>query len=149
MSQWTQVSGSIRIDGLVGLGGTTDESIKRAITTALGPTATFDGPRDIWERKDKTPTGSEGGIRHEYIVTADDPHSASRGVVVLTGSLRDYGEDEYAEIVEWLNRVFAGEPSKEKPYFVRQGSVELIIEGTKTVLLVWSGKNSRFEEHVI
>ena len=150
MSQWTQVSGSIRIDGFI-FGAITDEVIKESLEQKLGKIVTHESPREIWDlpKEKRTPMGSEGGISYEFVATASSESSMSRGTLFIEGSLRDYGKDEYKEIQEWLNRTLGGEPVKGDSFFIRQGVVEVEIEGDPSdkILLIWNGGTNLFEEH--
>ncbi|MCP6727316.1 MAG: hypothetical protein KJI69_04905 [Patescibacteria group bacterium] len=167
MSQWTQVSGSIRIDGLV-FGEVTDSKIKESIEKKLGTIVTFESNEELWNlpKEKTTPMGSEGGLRYEYITTAKDTSSLSRGSLFIEGSLRDYGgvctskdcktpcyyEDntDYKEIIEWLNRAFAGEHKRGDLFFIRQGIIEIVVESNvEKILLIWNEELNNFEEHKI
>lgn len=127
----------------------TDKEVGEKIEKALGKIVLFDSPVADWHlpKEQTTPMGSEGGIHYQYItLEKEDSGSMCRGVVLITGSLRDYGEDDYKEIQAWLNKAFEHDPTYKKGYFVRQGVVELQIEGVKNVYLVWDDKKHTFQE---
>lgn len=143
MSQWTQVAGSIRIDAFLGL-GSSDELVRKELEKRLGAIVQFDSPEEEWARTDKTPMGSEGGIHYEYIVTAKDESSLSRGVVLIDASLRDFDTDDVDEIGEWLNRAFGSD--KDAGFFVRQGVVQCSVEGKEIWYFIWDDRTNRFKK---
>lgn len=92
MSQWTHVSGCIRIDGMPSLGLTVD------LEKLLGRQRTWEDEHDA----ENIPKGSEGSIRWKEIRAGD-------GMVFYTvaiwGDLRDFGPAECEKIDAWFTRI--------------------------------------------
>lgn len=137
MSQWTQIAGVVRIDGFPSVGGYTDADMQTELKQNLGTIVKYNSPHELWHLspEQRTPLGSEGGTGYSYVQTADaGSNSMNRGVLVIEGSLRDFGDEkDIQEVIDWLNRAFEfpkGEDSR-RTYFARQGIVELIVEGGK------------------
>lgn len=159
MSQWTQVSGAIRIDSfhIDETMGDVQDAVE--IKKRLGKTVTYED----WQEPDSncTPTGSEGGLHYEYILNSRlSDGMMNRGTILIYGSLRDYGGIEggeyyknnpnYKEILNWLNRALGGEEMV--GIHIRQGVVEIEVEGgnsTKTYLFRFDSKTNLFVEHYL
>lgn len=99
MSQWTHVSGALRIDGLPQMGITPD------LRSILGQPSSnpFDTSSDApYREASGIPAGSEGSIQYAI-------NDAGDGLVWKTvavwGDLRDFGEDDTHEINEWFARI--------------------------------------------
>ncbi len=118
MSTWTNITGAIRIDSF--LHPIAVKPIEKEIKKILGEISTWEKP--ISEKKHRTPTGSEGGIEYDYKITVDDDGSISRGIIYITGDLRDYGEDkkDITDIVDWLNGL-----TDNLLFFIHQGIVQI------------------------
>jgi len=156
MSQWTQVSGSIRIDAFT-LTPEEEKRIEVTISENLGKSIHFSSPREDWNlpKAQRTPTGSEGGIHYQYIPNNDDEESSSinKGTILMQGSLRDYGGSEdgyfkdntpYTEIIDWLNRALGGDLDG---IWIRQGAIEIVVEGAgKHIIVYYDGESESFKE---
>ncbi len=95
MSQWTHVTGCIRVDGLPKIvPGFTIKNIEKV----LGPQCTFDD----WRDDTNLPCGSEGGLQYR-VIEYDD--GLPWVVIPVWGDLRDY--DNVNEIRQWWKNTLA------------------------------------------
>lgn len=103
MSQWTHVSGCIRVDGIPQMGIVPD------LPRLLGRPSTRHHEMEMGKRyveSENMPNGSEGSIQYEIIV-------AGTGMVYRTiaiwGDLRDFGDAaDLKAIDDWFERVVKG-----------------------------------------
>lgn len=146
MSQWTQVSGSIRLDSYSFFEDkkVADENVRTHLSNRLGKIVKYDSPREDWDlpETETTPMGSEGGLEYQYIMNLDSDGeycSINRGTILIQGSLRDYGDDvegeyfhgntNYTKIIDWLNRSLGGDFDPKAGYSIRQGAIEIEVQG--------------------
>ena len=97
MSQWTHVSGCIRVDGLPEL------LTERMVRDVFGwPSTNPFLPHDKYFHGRNIPGGSEGTLQYEIIKAGD-------GLVMYTvavwGDLRDVGADDTDALVQWFTRI--------------------------------------------
>ena len=137
MSQWTHVSGSIRIDGFPQMG------IVPNLRALLGTPSTdafqWDGNGKWVEAKD-IPSGSEGSIQWKDIRAGD-------GLVYVTvavwGDLRDFGSADTPEIDAWFEKIVTAAGEKA---LIRAAHLLVEVEGgSRYVLVATDGKVSRIE----
>jgi len=88
MSQWTHVSGCIRID----------EILEYETHTIVNK---------IQRRFRNAPSGSEGPI-HFSVVKTGVENSLAWGLVYLWGDLRDFGDEDVPKILNWLQNACGG-----------------------------------------
>lgn len=126
MSQWTHVSGCIRIDGMPQIAGTNNPMHDYA--AVLGRPSNDDyslggehGPAE------NIPAGSEGSI--QYHAT-----KAGNGLVWQTvavwGDLRDFGAEDTPEIDAWFARIVAS------PLMLRAASLLVEVESGVRYMLI-------------
>lgn len=120
MSQWTHINGNFRFDHLP---ISSDIGIEKELKLVFGRISTFE---DDWDA-DGIPTGSEGSI--EY-----DIHKTPRGYdVSVWGDLRDFGDEDVREIVDWFDKII--KYKFKTPFFVRDALLEIGVESGKTYIL--------------
>ncbi len=126
MSVWTHVNGQIRLD----------KWDKEPKPPFLGKMAIFTvNTHGEYARKMlsecEVPCGSEGSLRWEF---HQDPPSSSVcwGYISIDGDLRDY--DNINEILEWLK-------SSTAELHIRQGILQIVIEGRGPQILSYDYKN--------
>ncbi len=118
MSQWTHVTGLIRIESLRGLTVTT-ESEEDILRRRLGKPWSFED-----QPVGGIPAGSEGSIQYDIVRTGSQ-YSLSWGYVVLHGDLRDY--DDVHAIAKWLHYALAD--LQVETMGVRDMAVSVNVEG--------------------
>ena len=103
MSQWTQISGVIRIDALDLIMAHNGINISVVLENCFGTTVKYNDPLEIWKKCD-VPRGSEGSIQY-LVERTGRSNELSWGSVVIWGSLRDRGGDNILdEMHRWTNR---------------------------------------------
>lgn len=136
MSQWTHVSGCIRVDGLPMM---TNE---RQVRSLLGtPSSNPFLETGTYEEGSNIPGGSEGTM--QYAIT-----KAGDGMVLFTvavwGDLRDFGEDDTKEIEAWFARVAAVSP--QSGMMIRSAHLLVEVEyGVSFFLIASDGNVQRIE----
>lgn len=97
MSQWTHVSGCLRVDGMPQMGLVAD------IRAILGtPSGEYDAKP--YEEGSNIPGGSEGTIQYAINAAGD---GLVWKTVAIWGDLRDFDLDDCAEIDTWFARIVA------------------------------------------
>ena len=123
MSQWTHVTGAIRIDGMPKM--RPDMYNVEEVKKILGFTCNFDSSEENWN-KCTVPCGSEGSIQyriHEYDT------GLLWAIITIWGDLRDYGSVEDLEKIKvWFLGVCNKWP------LMRQGVLQVQTEGQNIVL---------------
>lgn len=129
MSQWTHVSGSIRVDGMPQIG----MLIPRwPLVLGRQSTRIYDGVGQTYDSggpASEIPKGSEGTLQYEVIEAG---HGLVWKTIAVWGDLRDYGEDperDIQHIQDWLQRVIGRLP------MIRSAELVVSIEYGVTVLL--------------
>lgn len=132
MSQWTHVSGCIRVDGMPQIIPLSDPS--HDITGALGIPSSNDWlpGRRYREAKD-IPGGSEGSI--QYAIT-DAGNGLVWKTVAIWGDLRDFGIEDTPQIDAWFARIV------DSPLMLRAAALLVEIEGNSSYLLLAEGKGT-------
>jgi len=111
MSQWTHIAGLIRLDSmgavLVRLPvREMNDRLKVAVAKALGNTCDFESSIEASEVCN-VPCGSEGSLQYKVLSNSDsdkDAHALSWGYVVIWGDLRNFGTEDYPEVLEWFQK---------------------------------------------
>jgi hypothetical protein len=119
MSQWTHVSGLIRIDAIPSVDGTTITKVENR----FGKTCTYDDDSATWDAC-TVPSGSEGSLQYEVKVTGED--SLRWGIVSVWGDLRDY--EDYTAIYEWVKKSC-------KPFMIRSCMIKIDVEYKGTYII--------------
>jgi hypothetical protein len=142
MSQWTHVTGVIRLDGFM----LTEDEVEQGVISKLG--IVWDGYSYKSKHLQYTPCGSEGGIHYKYhknhaaIKHYDDPNNRSevtnlaRGEIIISGDLRDFpGWDGVTvdDIINWVRQTAKLSDNVR----IRQGLVQISVEGNSDILLIW------------
>ena len=122
MSQWTHVSGCIRIDGTCI--SSIDKTLQNKIEDAFGSTVSYEDPEVDWLNC-KAPLGSEGSIQYGVVRTGDEG-SMSWGLIYIWGDLRDYYE--FDKIYFWIKEAC-------KDLYIRSCSVKVDVEGAGTYFI--------------
>lgn len=132
MSQWTHVSGIIRVDSIVDR-GVTKEKEKKLLEDFLGPICSYDDEES--SEQCHLPCGSEGSLRYEVSITGhanEEPGyfsaSVSRGHISIWGDLRDY--NDFQEILNWFKSLCSS-IQKEIGYWVRDSILTIDVEFKK------------------
>ena len=132
MSQWTHVSGLIRIDAIPEIDGTTAQKI----INSFGNTCEYDDIPTVWDAC-TVPCGSEGSLDYSIKHTGDN-HSLAWGEVSIWGDLRDY--EDYTAIYEWVKKAC-------EPFMIRSCVVKIDVEykGTYIITDVYDGDKTTIE----
>ncbi len=141
MSNWTHVAGAIRIDAFCCYEEEMDKKIKEKIEKKLGKIIYFESSKNDWNlpEKDRTPTGSEGGLKYSYNISDKDGSSLSRDTILIEGDLRDYnGTEDLNKILEWVNRLTGG-----AKFFIRQGILQIEMN-EETFIIIYSNEKNKF-----
>ena len=143
MSQWTHVNGNIRFDYFPIEDEVDIAKFTKEVTKVLGEVKNYDHVGLFGEDLDNCPEslipcGSEGSI--EY-----DIHKTPRGYDVgVWGDLRDFGEKEVPEIIEWFGKIMIYQFLI--PFFVRDALLEIEVEFGKTYILRdWSDNELKYK----
>lgn len=119
MSQWTHVSGVLRLDGMPMLPKMTEMDVRQI----LGPMCLF----DAWDESSTLPRGSEGSLQYNVL-------RAGNGMVLWTvpvwGDLRDYGYEDARELEPWLLNIAKNWP------LVRSAHLLVEVEGSPPYFLI-------------
>jgi len=99
MSQWTHVTGTIRLDWVGFIFG--NEFPKEQLSAILGTPCGYKNYNEYATGSAKLPLGSEGSLQWRFVVTQDSPNSLSYGLIYIWGDLRDY--DDVDEVYTWLS----------------------------------------------
>lgn len=140
MSNWSHIAGAIRINSLC-CDAEGDKKIKKEIEEKLGKIIHYESPDDDWDlpEKDKTPTGSEGGLKYSYTISKKDRSSLSRDTILIEGDLRDYdGAEDLSTILEWVNRLI-----NIPTFFIRQGILQVEMSEA-TFFITYSKEKDKF-----
>ena len=150
MSQWTHVSGNIRIDSLFGI----DDLTLEILEEILGKVIDFE---DEGEWETKLPLGSEGSIK--YVIWENPRESAlAHYSVSIFGDLRNY--DDVNEIEKWFEGVLFSKYNiisrkTKKPFeahlIIRDAVLSIDVEYQDKVVLVYrhiEKKLGEYEEKV-
>ena len=117
MSQWTHFLGVIRYESM--LSNVWPEPADKGRQEWYQ----VEHVHSSFQRATPIPTGSEGPISFETILTSRGP------TVIITGDLRDFGEDEVQSVVDWLNEVDAiGDPHETHILMVRDAMIYCDVE---------------------
>ena len=132
MSQWTHVSGLIRIDAIPSIDGTTINEVEKH----FGKTCTYDDGSDAWDAC-TVPCGSEGSLRYKVERTGNS-NELAWGTVSIWGDLRDY--DNFTAIYEWIKEAC-------KTYMIRSCMVKIDVEyqGSYIVTDTFDGDKTTIE----
>lgn len=125
MSQWTHITGAIRVDGVV-LHGNSSKMLE-GLKGILGRTSTWESSHEECIAT-TVPCGSEGSLQyhiHEYGT------GLPWAVVTVWGDLRDYSDVK--AVTDWFDRVCTILP------LIRQAILEIEVDGIETVVLRWDG----------
>lgn len=129
MSQWTHVTGCIRIDALdMIIGGDVEQELRNG----FGKPVSFGGGKEAWDAC-TVPCGSEGSVQYEIVKTRKN-NSLSWGLVYIHGDLRDY--DNPHEILKWLQRACRG------TFIVRGCAVKVAVEGVSSWMITNDNENN-------
>ena len=110
MSNWTHVSGIVRLDSMRGMSGWLKDGIKDDdyslddFYKVFGKECLFESPIEVWRDMDENPNdylpmGSEGSLKLSTWTNPQECHSFSY-VVSICGDLRDH--DNADMIIEWF-----------------------------------------------
>ena len=132
MSQWTHVSGIIRIDSL-------QMDIKDEIREAFGNTFSYEDEAEKWDNCD-VPFGSEGSIQYNIFEYPDRKDSFIYGHISIWGDLRNFSnvKDIYGWIVDSINKLKVGH--------VRDLSVSIDVESHNRHIIYLEGRNIKMDE---
>lgn len=132
MSQWTHVSGIIRVDSFVDE-EVTKEKEEKLLKGLLGPIRNYDEEKS--SEQCHLPCGSEGSLKYEVSITGyahREPDyfsaSVSRGHISIWGDLRDY--EDYQEILDWFKSLCSS-MEKEIGYSVRDSILTIDVDFKK------------------
>jgi hypothetical protein len=131
MSQWTHVSGVIRVDGIPAMG------IVPNLESLLGSPSSDDYERPA----SNIPSGSEGSIQYRVL-------TVGKGLVFQTvaiwGDLRDFGESDSSEIDAWFEKIVGAarkENIRKSCLMLRAAHLLVEVEGGIRYLLVLNEDN--------
>lgn len=142
MSQWTHVSGVLRVDGIPQLGMTPN---LRAIlgTPSSNP---FGDPDEPYRHAERIPSGSEGSIQYAINDAGD---GAVWKTVGVWGDLRDFGDEDVHEIDAWFLSIVEasrGENIARTKLILRAAHLLVEVEGgMRYVLIANDGEMRRIE----
>jgi hypothetical protein len=128
MSQWVHIAGIIRFDQFqIG-----EDEFSPHPKDFLGNTFNHLDDKNV-KKKCNVPYGSEGSLQYEIIPERRGMYLDTYSVV-FHGDLRDKGDEIIEEMKEYLERISRGQ-------MIRQGIIEVEIEGSETKLFQYRGKN--------
>lgn len=156
MSQWTHVTGMIRLDNLGHCMGPhslekASEIAKENVKKALGNTCTFYSSNEDWD-KCSVPTGSEGSLQYEtfFPINEEAGHSLNWGWISIWGDLRDFGEEDYQDLKNWFTLSMEKLENKDSKdmmaqFMIRDSILAIDIEGLPRRFLQYSCDEKLFE----
>lgn len=159
MSQWTHVTGIIRLDSMgaivTGPAPTKNLKIREAAVRALGKTSDYHLEPGAWDEC-TVPCGSEGSLQYNVYPNSDsDDHALTWGYASIWGDLRDFGIENLQEVYDWfkgsLERLqkpkgFSSPENMVMPekveyvlstFVIRQAVLSIDVEFGPRVVLLW------------
>lgn len=141
MSQWTHITGTVRIDAFL----LDHKLVKSIVKKCFGNTCHYNSKPNEWD-KCNVPCGSEGSLQYDIIYSGYqhkkgkiESSSVSWGTVQIWGDLRNY--DDHEEIYQWLCNIV--KKLNKNHLDVRDMVIKINIEYQSDYIVTIQGENDK------